>query len=304
MKWRLMLVLLVVVLLATELVEGKRRKHKKRDRQNKKRPRKEKVEEPAEPVIEKDRDEIDMMVEDEVAETEESNEIPTKLDEIQEDPCGDLHCTTGRECIINHEGQGMCDCVTECSLEVDPRRQVCSNHNETWASDCELYRMRCLCVEGRDGCLKEKFEHVHVEYYGECREMPECVTAELEDFPRRMRDWLFNIMRDMAERKELSEYYLQLEREAEENQDKRWINGVIWKWCDLDAHPKDKEVSRHELFPIRAPLMSLEHCIAPFLDGCDADKDHKITLQEWAGCLGLDQEEIEDKCEEIEEMRE
>lgn len=45
-------------------------------------------------------------------------------------------------------------------------------------------------------------------------------------------------------------------------------------------------VSRHEMFPLRAPLLSMESCIADFLDGCDANDDHKITLKEWGKCLG------------------
>ena len=49
----------------------------------------------------------------------------------------------------------------------------------------------------------------------------------------------------------------------------------------------NRKVSRHELFPIRAPLMSLEHCIQPFLDNCDVDDDHFITLKEWGNCLQL-----------------
>lgn len=35
--------------------------------------------------------------------------------------------------------------------------------------------------------------------------------------------------------------------------------------------------------------MSLEHCIAPFLNACDADDDHRITLKEWGTCLELDE---------------
>lgn len=33
----------------------------------------------------------------------------------------------------------------------------------------------------------------------------------------------------------------------------------------------------------------MEHCLAPFLDLCDANKDRKISLYEWGGCLGLNQ---------------
>lgn len=50
-----------------------------------------------------------------------------------------------------------------------------------------------------------------------------------------------------------------------------------------------RSVSRHELFPIRAPLMALEHCIAPFLNACDADDDHRISLEEWAKCLEIEE---------------
>lgn len=119
-----------------------------------------------------------------------------------------------------------------------------------------------------------------------------CKEQDMADFPRRMRDWLFNIMRDLADRQELPSHYLKMQREAETNHTLRWANAAIWKWCDLDGHPHDRTVSRHELFPIRAPLMTLEHCIAPFLDSCDVNNDHKITLIEWGKCLELDEVHI------------
>ena len=57
--------------------------------------------------------------------------------------------------------------------------QVCSNHNETFATDCDLYRKRCLCEESAAGdedemgagsaCGEDNmYSHVHVEYYGDC----------------------------------------------------------------------------------------------------------------------------------------
>ncbi|CAB3369482.1 Hypothetical predicted protein [Cloeon dipterum] len=215
------------------------------------------------------------------------------------DPCLKKHCSAGRICQSNDDGEAECVCIETCPEEVDPRRKVCTNQNTTWGSDCEVYRMRCWCDKGSDKCEDDSMKHLHIEYYGECREMPECLDEEMDDFPRRMRDWLFNIMRDMADRDELTPHYKALEREAENNQTRRWANAAIWKWCDLDGEPHDRRVSRHELFPIRAPLMALEHCIAPFLNNCDENDDHKITLKEWGKCLQVDPDEMEDRCEDV-----
>lgn len=110
----------------------------------------------------------------------------------------------------------------------------------------------------------------------------------MSDFPRRMRDWLFNVMRDLAEREELPAKYKELQFEAENNLTRRWANAAVWKFCDLDES-HDRSVSIHELFPIRAPLMSLEHCIEPFLKSCDPNDDHRITLKEWGSCLQLEE---------------
>lgn len=68
----------------------------------------------------------------------------------------------------------------------------------------------------------------------------ECTEQELEDFPRRMRDWLFNVMQELARRDELQGKLLQLEKEAENSRDRKWVNAVIWKFCDLDVHPHDR----------------------------------------------------------------
>lgn len=119
--------------------------------------------------------------------------------------------------------------------------------------------------------------------------LKECSEEEMNDFPRRMRDWLFNVMRDLAERDEIGEHYKAMEVEAETNLTRRWANAAVWKFCDLDGEPHDRSVSRHELFPIRAPLVTLEHCIAPFLESCDSNGDHRITLKEWGNCLELDE---------------
>lgn len=218
---------------------------------------------------------------------------------LRMDPCMDKHCGAGRVCKTTDENVAECICIDQCGEELDPRRKVCTNYNETFGSDCEVYQARCFCDANDERCRGPDYQHVHIEYYGECRQMPMCKEDDMIDFPRRMRDWLFNIMRDLADRQELPSHFLKMQREAETNMTLRWSNAVIWKWCDLDGHPHDRTVSRHELFPIRAPLMALEHCIAPFLDGCDVNDDHKITLKEWGKCLQIDEDDLEDKCDEL-----
>jgi len=246
-------------------------------------------------------DEEDTSEEEDSSEDTEVQKAPQSEQEVYIDVCDTHYCGAGKECVKNESGEPHCQCATDCPRETDPRRKTCSNHNETWDGDCLLYQMRCWCHEESEKCTEKEYKHLHVDYYGVCQAMPECLPSELSEFPERMRDWLYNIMRDLADRQELSHYYLQLERENEDDPKQRWANAVVWKWCDLDGNPADRKISRHELFPIRAPLITLEHCIAPFLDGCDKDDDHYITLEEWGTCLGLDIEEIEDKCEKISE---
>lgn len=243
--------------------------------------------------------EADELVEDAERSMAKDDDSRIRAMPLQVDPCLDKHCGAGRVCKITEEGAGECVCIEQCDEEIDPRRKVCTNYNETFGSDCEVYQARCFCDTGDSRCRGPDYQHIHIEYYGECRQMPACKEEDMLDFPRRMRDWLFNIMRDLADRQELPSHYLKMQREAETNHTLRWSNAAIWKWCDLDGHPHDRTVSRHELFPIRAPLMALEHCIAPFLDSCDVNDDHKINLTEWGKCLQLDESDLEDKCDEL-----
>ncbi|XP_077286346.1 secreted protein, acidic, cysteine-rich isoform X2 [Arctopsyche grandis] len=228
-----------------------------------------------------------------------SNDFKDEHNEVFVDVCSKVHCSAGRVCELDKDGEPQCVCISECRYETDERRKVCANNNETWPSDCEVHRQRCLCLSDVEGCKGPQYKHLQIDYYGVCRKMPECSLEEMSDFPRRMRDWLFNIMMDLADRQELSNHYMQMEKEAESNLTRRWVNAAIWKWCDLDANDNDRFVSRHELFPIRAPLLSLEHCIGPFLNNCDYDDDHRITLSEWGKCLELDENDLEDRCDEV-----
>ncbi|XP_015588455.1 SPARC [Cephus cinctus] len=298
LQWMLAMVLLVT-LLTVDVSGERRRKHRRRTTTT----TESNVQDEVMNILEAD--EIVEEADEAEAVKEESGEASNEVganEAVRIDPCVDKHCGAGRICKANDDlGTAECVCVESCGKEQDPRRKVCTNYNETFESDCEVYQTRCFCETGDPRCTNADYSHVHIEYYGACRQMPACAETDMADFPRRMRDWLFNIMRDLADRQELSSHYLKMQREAETNLTLRWTNAAIWKWCDLDGHPHDRTVSRHELFPIRAPLMALEHCIAPFLDSCDLDNNHKITLKEWGKCLQLDEDDLDDKCGEIAE---
>jgi len=157
-----------------------------------------------------------------IKDIERENEIATKLAEVQHnllnpvvevDLCETMSCGAGRICQM-HDEKPKCVCIPECPEEVDTRRLVCTNTNETWPSDCSVYQQRCWCDSGEPGCTNPDNAHMHIDYYGACHEPRSCEGEDLKDFPRRMRDWLFNVMRDLAERDELTEHYMQMELEA------------------------------------------------------------------------------------------
>jgi hypothetical protein len=218
---------------------------------------------------------------------------------FEDDPCAKKHCGEGKECDLDDDGQPTCVCIRRCVPNSDERMKVCTTHNVTFESDCEMLRQRCLCHHDREGCQDPKYKHAKLDYYGECRQLETCDEEEMKEFPNRMRDWLYLVMEELADRDDLNEPAKKLADEARRH-NKRWVLPVIWKFCDLDIS-HDRMVDIHELVPMTAPLKALEHCTAPFLEKCDSDGSGNISLEEWGTCLGLDPEDIEDKCEALRE---
>lgn len=104
-------------------------------------------------------------------------------------------------------------------------------------------------------------------------------------------------MKELKNRRELHKLeWEELISEAENDDEKKHVYPVIWKFCDLDVKPHDKEVSHHELIPITAPVIPMESCIKPFLEGCDTNGNGAISMKEWGKCLGLKEGEIQERC--------
>ena len=81
-----------------------------------------------------------------------------QLEALPPNPCDSLHCGPGTECVVSKEEEGpaQCRCVEECGEEVDERRNVCTNHNNTFSSDCHVYRGRCWCREEDPRCANTR----------------------------------------------------------------------------------------------------------------------------------------------------
>ena len=51
--------------------------------------------------------------------------IESNNEEEENNPCDDIFCTAGQECVTNIEtNEAKCECVQECPYEVHPRRMV------------------------------------------------------------------------------------------------------------------------------------------------------------------------------------
>lgn len=227
---------------------------------------------------------------------ENENEVEPRID-----PCAKKNCKHGYQCVLDEDSKPSCVCIKKCPDELDPRSQVCSTKNETFTSECELYRQKCECRNGGE-CSKKQHKYAHLDYYGECKAMPPCTEEEMKDFPDRMSTWLFYVMEQLNERGDLSKSEKKMAEKAKTMTNKRTIP-VIWEFCSLDKS-NDKMINTHELLPISAPIKPLEHCFAPFLNKCDTNGKGGITFEEWGTCLGLEKDEIMDLKDLCTELRE
>eukprot|EP00918_Siedleckia_nematoides_P001496 GHVU01003558.1.p1 GENE.GHVU01003558.1~~GHVU01003558.1.p1 ORF type:complete len:258 (-),score=37.00 GHVU01003558.1:397-1170(-) len=222
-------------------------------------------------------------------------------EKVMKDPCEKKHCGPGHECDIDEDDNPICICRRKCPKELEERAMVCSSHNDTFDSECELHRQHCLCHKNDPDCLNPKFKHAHLDYFGKCTELPKCEEGEMLEYPERLREWLYLVMQELTERKEITGTAAKWAEDAKQDtSDKHWVLPVIWKFCDLDSS-HNRLVNTHELLSLSAPLKALEHCTGPFLQQCDDDSDGEISLQEWGRCLGLESGEIEDKCDTLKE---
>lgn len=57
-----------------------------------------------------------------------------------------------------------------------------------------------------------------------------CDAEEMLDFPRRMREWLFHVMKELADRQELDVKLAARISHVETELNTKWTRAAIWKW--------------------------------------------------------------------------
>uniref|UniRef100_A0A8B9WZK9 SPARC n=2 Tax=Bos TaxID=9903 RepID=A0A8B9WZK9_BOSMU len=237
----------------------------------------------------------------------------TEEEVVAENPCQNHHCKHGKVCELDENNTPMCVCQdpTSCPAPIGEFEKVCSNDNKTFDSSCHFFATKCT-LEGT-----KKGHKLHLDYIGPCKYIPPCLDSELTEFPLRMRDWLKNVLVTLYERdednnlltekqklrvKKIHENEKRLEagdhpvellaRDFEKNYN-MYIFPVHWQFGQLDQHPIDGYLSHTELAPLRAPLIPMEHCTTRFFETCDLDNDKYIALDEWAGCFGIKEKDID-----------
>uniref|UniRef100_A0A8C4KZM9 SPARC n=1 Tax=Equus asinus TaxID=9793 RepID=A0A8C4KZM9_EQUAS len=213
---------------------------------------------------------------------------------VAENPCQNHHCKHGKVCELDENNSPMCVCQdpTSCPAPIGEFEKVCSNDNKTFDSSCHFFATKCT-LEGT-----KKGHKLHLDYIGPCKYIPPCLDSELTEFPLRMRDWLKNVLVTLYERDEgnnlLTEKQKLRVKKIHENE-KRLEAGD--HPVELLARDFEKNynmyLSHTELAPLRAPLIPMEHCTTRFFETCDLDHDKYIALDEWAGCFGIKEQDID-----------
>uniref|UniRef100_A0A8C6GRN5 SPARC n=1 Tax=Mus spicilegus TaxID=10103 RepID=A0A8C6GRN5_MUSSI len=231
---------------------------------------------------------------------------------VADNPCQNHHCKHGKVCELDESNTPMCVCQdpTSCPAPIGEFEKVCSNDNKTFDSSCHFFATKCT-LEGT-----KKGHKLHLDYIGPCKYIAPCLDSELTEFPLRMRDWLKNVLVTLYERDEgnnlLTEKQKLRVKKIHENEKRleagdhpvellaqdfeknynMYIFPVHWQFGQLDQHPIDGYLSHTELAPLRAPLIPMEHCTTRFFETCDLDNDKYIALEEWAGCFGIKEQDI------------
>jgi len=226
----------------------------------------------------------------------ESIELEDKPVESSEDLCAMLNCKETEICVFVDD-KALCQCFERCEMPKDKRLMICSSSNQTYESECHFNREKCWCERGDSKCKTPEVTKEELDYFGVCQFTGECSEDQRKAFPSRIKKWFDDVLsilnaRGQLDKKKYGALVSMANRMKKEKVEKFWTAGVVFEFCELDTS-HNGVLESDELKELIAPIKSLESCIQPFLESCDADKDSKITEVEWGQCLDLSSDDTE-----------
>lgn len=223
----------------------------------------------------------------------------------QTDPCADLKCSSGEECVIRG-GKAACECIDECPAEWnDYPRSLCTTEGFTFRHECDLWRAQCLCQKGDSRCTTnesgKKPTQFTIQYFDECRDLKSLCDWDREKayFSLRMSMWfreLFTVKwsapssNDGEDESLLRPLNAQSRDKASKLLNQNVGNatavpgGILSYWfCEIDRD-NSNSIDRTEMTRLTQLLSPSTPCLDEFLNSCGAGS---VSYEQWHSCFGV-----------------
>uniref|UniRef100_T1JLX6 SPARC/Testican calcium-binding domain-containing protein n=1 Tax=Strigamia maritima TaxID=126957 RepID=T1JLX6_STRMM len=141
-----------------------------------------------------------------------------------------------------------------------------SNHNPPLAEDKQRQK-------GHNSVLSEKMDKAKATV----ADKSDCTPHQLKVMQNRLLDWFAQLITEAMKQKKM---HLQ---GAVQTIDQHCQPQVEWVFNHLDNDPRDGQLSLHELDDLERDAH--EHCMKPFLEHCDSNRDADLTPAEWCACF-------------------
>lgn len=213
-------------------------------------------------------------------------------------------CVQGINIGFKCNGNCPCDPVEVEKMDPDTVRKIQSKRAEFQLAEHEKEELNYAQDYFTLEILDEKDIVKHIEKVQK-KEKPVCSSSEMSELPARLIDW-FHVLKINEKVQEMEDQHIEqepvmkeenftnekiramystlacTEQKDEEIEKAVCLKPVKWMFHHLDVD-NNNFLSATELAEIEE--IENEHCIKPFLQSCDFNKDGKVVLSEFCRCL-------------------
>ncbi|KAI0212302.1 hypothetical protein LSAT2_002779 [Lamellibrachia satsuma] len=225
--------------------------------------------------------------------------------------CRQLNCRSHQTCMTNSE-DGQTECINKKFLrqlrrferqqqrkqqQQEQKKPKQMGPRDFHTRSEHLKKVTRNYMDEREKVMRNKFKHIQVSFdYADNRkdkktgkhfyntvmekQDKECTSKELEEMGHRLLDW-FRLEQDEAPSHH-KEKRNSKKKELRDASECICQAPVTWQFQQFD-HNADGQLSESELHYIEHN--GYEHCVAPFINACDYNKDTKLSEREWCCCF-------------------